>query len=193
KKKVLMTSLVVWTVATLLTGFSTTVLYLVMCRCVAMGGGEAFYSPSANSLIGESHKRTLSTALSIHQTALYFGVVLSSFVTGYIAELYGWRTPFFVFGAAGLLLAVWIHFEVKESYELRGKHKILEDNQEVVVGDGEPDKKEKIRDVLSVFFKKPTAVLLALAFAGMQFVGMGFMTWMPTYMHEAFQLNLAEA
>ena len=44
-----------------------------------------------------------------------------------------------------------------------------------------------------VFFKKPTALLLTLAFAGMVFVNVGFMTWMPTYLHEKFGFSLARS
>lgn len=180
KKRVVVVSLLVWTTATLFTGLSVTVVHFVLLRCIAMGGGEAFYSPSANSLISESHKKTLSTALSIHQTALYFGVILSSYITGFIAERYGWKMPFFLFGSAGLILALVIHFQVKDSQPRRK-------NADETIA------RNTIREVLAVFFKKPTAIFLALAFAGMQFVGMGFMTWMPTYLHEQYGLGLSEA
>lgn len=195
KKKVIVVSLLVWTTATLLTGFSVTIWHFILLRCIAMGGGEAFYSPSANSLISESHKKTLSTALSVHQTALYIGVVLSSFITGYIAELYGWRTPFFVFGAAGLLLAIMIHYQVKEAGVSIKKEKVDGNVQDsfTPANGHEIKQKERVRHVLGVFFKKPTAILLALAFAGMQFVGMGFMTWMPTFLNEKYGLSLSQA
>ena len=178
RKRVVVVSLLVWTTATLLTGFSTTIVHFILLRCIALGGGEAFYSPSANALISESHKKTLSTALSVHQTALYFGVILSSYITGYVAELYGWKVPFFLFGSAGVILAVVIHYQVKNTQP-----------RPVTSDTTQPD----IRTVLAVFFKKPTAILLALAFTGMQFVGMGFMTWMPTYLHERYQLSLSQA
>ena len=178
RKRVVVVSLLVWTTATLLTGFSTTIVHFILLRCIALGGGEAFYSPSANALISESHKKTLSTALSVHQTALYFGVILSSYITGYVAELYGWKVPFFLFGSAGVILAVVIHYQVKNTQP-----------RPAAADTPQPD----IRTVLAVFFKKPTAILLALAFAGMQFVGMGFMTWMPTYLHERYQLSLSQA
>lgn len=187
KKKVIVISLLVWTTATLLTGFSHTVFHFILLRCIAMGGGEAFYSPSANSIISESHKNSLSTALSIHQTALYFGVILSSYLTGLIAEQYGWRVPFFVFGSAGFLLAIVVGVFIKEKVP-KVTEVIIEDSEEEVV-----KAKPSISETILIFFQKPTAVLLALAFAGMQFVGMGFMTWMPTYLHENYNLNLAEA
>ena len=55
KKKIIIISLLVWSGATLLTGISTTLIELIILRSVATGGGEAFYSPSANSSISEVH------------------------------------------------------------------------------------------------------------------------------------------
>ena len=54
-------------------------------------------------------------------------------------------------------------------------------------------KKPSVRKGVLVFFRTPTAILLALAFAGMQFVGVGFLTWMPTYLHETFDFSLARS
>jgi MFS family permease len=180
KKRVIIVSLLVWTCATLSTGMSQTLLQLILLRSVATGGGEAFYSPSANSLIGESHKKTLATALSIHQTALYVGVIASSYVTGYIADLYGWRMAFYVFGGAGIFLAAIILWRVRNTTPVESTADVI------------PSQKS-IKEVLSIFFKKPTAILLALAFAGMQFAGVGFMTWMPTFLHEKYHLSFAQA
>lgn len=189
KKKVIVVSLLIWTTATLLTGLSQTVMHFILLRCIAMGGGEAFYSPSANAMISESHKKSLSTALSLHQTALYFGVILSSYITGLIAEQYGWRAPFYIFGSAGFILALIVWFYIKDH------SKFYKDfSQEIeITGDKPAVSKPTTRETIAVFFKKPTAILLALAFAGMQFVGMGFLTWMPTYLHESFNLNLSKA
>jgi nitrate/nitrite transporter NarK len=47
--------------------------------------------------------------------------------------------------------------------------------------------------VLKTVARRPTVLLLATAFAGMVFVNVGFLTWMPTYLHERFGLSLAEA
>ncbi|MCS2890517.1 MFS transporter [Parabacteroides faecis] len=90
KKKIIIVSLVVWSGATLLTGISTTLIELIFLRSIATGGGEAFYSPSANAVISENHgENTRATALSIHQTALYIGIISSGYIAGALAEIYG--------------------------------------------------------------------------------------------------------
>jgi sugar phosphate permease len=50
-----------------------------------------------------------------------------------------------------------------------------------------------MKESLIAFFRKPTAILLAIAFSGMNFVGIGFITWMPTFLHEKYQFSLARA
>jgi len=189
KKNVILIALLVWTSATFLTGLSQTLFHLILIRSVATGGGEAFYSPSASSLIGAYHKDTLSTALSLHQTALYVGVICSSYITGYIADHYGWRMAFYVFGFGGLILAAVIAKRVKPDK----KPAVAEKSAKPAVGEKSAKPAVGVKETVSVFFKKPTAILLALGFAGMQFSGVGFLTWMPTFMHEKYNLSLAKA
>ena len=72
KKWILVGALLLWSTATMLTGLSTGLPALILLRSVATGGGEAFYTPSANKLISENHPvETRATALSVHQAALY--------------------------------------------------------------------------------------------------------------------------
>lgn len=177
KKFVLMISLLIWSTSTLFTGMSVLFIHLIFLQSIATGGGEAFYSPSANALIGEYHDKTRATAMSIHQTALYTGIITSGYLAGWLADRFGWRVAFYIFGAFGILLSLIIGFRLKDSLP-------------------QPDKKDEnhktmIIEALDVFFKKPTALLLTVAFAGMVFVNVGFMTWMPTYLHEKFGFSLA--
>jgi sugar phosphate permease len=146
-------------------------------QSIATGGGEAFYAPSANALIGEHHDKTRATAMSIHQTALYAGIIMSGFLTGWIADKLGWRFAFYIFGAVGIILSLIIAVRLKDSHPARK----------------EEGQVASIKDTLTLFFRKPTAVLLTLAFAGMVFVNVGFMTWMPTYLHEKFGFSLARS
>jgi len=178
KKNIIIISLLVWSSATLLTGISTTLFELILLRSVATGGGEAFYAPPANALISEYHKKTRATALSIHQTALYVGIISSGYLAGYIADLYGWRRAFYIFGAFGIILAIIIYFRMK---------KISSNNNASNI------QRKSIKETLLVFFKKPTALLLTAGFSGMQFVGIGFLTWMPTFLHEKFNFSLSRA
>ncbi|UZR99553.1 MFS transporter [Chondrinema litorale] len=178
KKKIIFFSLLFWSTATLFTGSSTLLIHLVLLRGLATGGGEAFYAPAANALISEYHNKTRATAMSIHQTAVYTGIILSGLITGYIAETFGWRYAFFTFGGGGIILAIIIYFRMKPS-----KPQVSTNDEEKV----------SIQKALPVFFKKPTAILLAFAFAGMVFTNVGYLTWMPTYLYEEFGQSLTSA
>ncbi len=180
KKYIIIISLLFWSLATLCTGFSTGLIGLILLRSAATGGGEAFYAPSANAIISENHNAsTRATALSIHQTALYVGIIVSSYMVGALAEMYGWRMTFCLFGGFGILLAAIFMFRIK--------------NSRTAVANRRPAEKPGAKEGFLVFFRTPTAVLLAFAFAGMQFTGVGFLTWMPTYLHETFGFSLARS
>ena len=177
KKYVLMISLLIWSTSTLFTGMSTMLIHLIFLQSIATGGGEAFYSPSANALISEHHDKTRATAMSIHQTALYAGIITSGYLAGWIADQFGWRIAFYVFGAIGIVLSLIIGIRIKDSRPIK-------------TGEGST---VSIKEALLMFFKKPTALLLTFAFAGMVFVNVGFMTWMPTYLNEKFGFSLARS
>ncbi|HEV2479850.1 MAG TPA: MFS transporter, partial [Puia sp.] len=180
KKNIIVISLLVWSSATLLTGISMTLFELILLRSIATGGGEAFYSPPANALISEYHEKTRATALSIHQTALYAGIIFSGYIAGWVADRYGWRRSFFIFGGFGILLALVLYSRLRNAGRGRNAGPV-------------PTGQKNIRETLLLFFKRPTAVLLTVAFSGMQFVGVGFITWMPIFLHRKFNFSMARA
>ncbi|MEN6408033.1 MAG: MFS transporter [Thermoguttaceae bacterium] len=178
RKWVVVCSLLVWSVATILSGASSGLIALVVCRSLATGGGEAFYYPSANSLIGQYHEKTRALAMSIHQTSVYVGIVASGLIAGWIADHYGWRMSFYVFGSIGVALAVLMLFRLKDVASPAG------------------DRKEDVTppwQVLKAVSRKPTFWALCLAFSGFNFAGWGYFTWMPTFLHEKYGLSLANA
>jgi sugar phosphate permease len=182
RKWVVLSSLVVFSTATLLTGFGTGLLTLLLFRSVATGGGEAFYYPAANSLIGQFHHQTRALAMAIHQTALYVGIVASSFAAT-VGQLYGWRSAFFVFGGCGIVMAGVILWRMQDT-----------PRPDATAGDGvTAGGGPGVAEVLRYVFAKPTVLLLGVAFAGQVFVNVGYLTWMPTYLHERFDLKLDQA
>ncbi|WP_256009057.1 MFS transporter [Desertivirga xinjiangensis] len=175
RRNIIGSSLLFWSLATLLTGMGSTVAQFVLLRGVATGGGEAFYAPAANALISEEHKKKRSFALSVHQTAVYFGIILSGLIAGLIAERYGWRNAFYLFGALGVLLAIVIFLRLRKDVPAQEAEKasVLATAREVG--------------------GKPTAILLTVAFACMVFVNVGYLTWMPSLMVEKFGFSLSKA
>jgi len=191
RKWIVCTSLLFWSTTTVFTGASNSLVQLILFRGVTTGGGEAFYYPAANSLIAQLHHRTRALAMSIHQTASYTGIVASGLVAGYLGERFGWRVAFYAFGGFGI---VWAAVLV-----LRLKHASLPPAGAEDTGDlsGTSFAADAERVPVSVaareIFRKPTVWALCLAFGGYQFAGIGYLTWMPTFLYEKFGLSLPEA
>lgn len=188
RKWIVSLSILFWSVATMFTGLSNGMIMLIVMRSVATGGGEAFFGPSNYALLASYHNReTRSFAMSIHQTSYYVGVILSGFVAGYIGQHYGWRSAFLVFGAVGVIHAVVMIFRLKDKSE-KGIVNSGGVNSGLV-------KSEKISlfEGFRVLFTTPTAVMLTIGFSGLIFVLTGYLTWMPTYLYEEFNMSLAEA
>lgn len=178
RKWIVFTSLLVFSVGTLFTGTASTFIFLVIYRSVATGAGEAFYYPAANTLIAEHHQRTRAMAISIHQTANYVGVVASGFIAGYIGEQFGWRSSFYTFGLAGVVVAAIIALRVK--------------NDRISTDESTNDQ-ISIRAAIRYTLAKKTLIYLSIAFGLMVFALLGYLTWMPTFLHEKFDLPLSEA
>ncbi len=187
RKKIIGFSLLFWSIATTFTGMAKSWIHLVIFRSVATGGGEAFYAPSANALISQFHHKTRSLALSIHQTSLYVGVIGSGFLGGWIADRWGWYSAFYVFGSLGVVLAVVILLRLHDAPS-DGRSAVDATSSTTAV-------KPRVLpwEAVSALFRTPTALLLTIAFTADVFVNNGYMTWSPTFLHEKFDLSLAEA
>ena len=177
RKKIISTSILIFSIGTLFTGFSGGLVSLIALRGITSGGGEAFYYPSATSLISQYHKKTRAMAMSIHQTSLYVGIVASGFIAGYIGEHFGWRYSFMTFGLGGLLLCIYLWFRMNDTPH--------ENDEEII--------KYKVTYVIKEIFRKRTVWMLCIAFGCMCFVNIGYVTWMSTYYHETFHLSLSTA
>ena len=178
RKWVIIVALFVWSTATLLTGLAGGIIGLIVFRGLATGAGEAFYYPSANSLIGQLHQRTRALAMGIHQTANYVGVAIS-FVGAYVGELFGWRNAFYLFGGLGVAWALWMVFRMEDTPQPRD-------------AEGAP-RRPPVGEVLKYLAGKPTVMCLAVSFACHVFANIGYLTWMPTFLHEKFELSLTAA
>jgi len=181
RKKIIIISLFVWSFATFLTGMSYTVLHLIILRSVAVGGGEAFYAPSANALMSEYHYKTRARAMSIHQTSLYIGIILSGVIGGYLGEHYGWKFAFYLFGAIGVFYSLILIWRLPPSRVVRNSSSSF--SESIIF----------IKEAFRLLFTTPSAILLGLSFVCLVFVNVAYLTWMPTLLHEKFNLSLTDA
>ena len=157
-------------------GFVSALGLLIVTYGILNGFGQSFYYPSATSIIGQLHKETRATALSILQMGLYAGIIGCSAASGYLAEsgTDGWRRPFWVFGGIGIIWAVVLAFGLK------GENVSHTDCKE-----GKVDK-PSLKEAVGAFVANPSALLLAAGLGMMIYVDVGFKTWMPSHLQESF-------
>jgi sugar phosphate permease len=178
KKWLVTGSLVFWSTATLFTGRAQGLLGLVLLRSVATAGGESFYAPAAYSLLAAFHRKTRALAMSVHQCSLYVGVMVSGFLGGFIAQQWGWRSAFYVFGGAGIVLGGVFVFRLKDAPpEGHGPR-------------GPAAARVGLREALGVLFRTPTALLVTVAFSADVFVNNAYLVWAPDFLREKFDLSL---
>ncbi len=187
RKSAVLDGLFGWSVICSATAFSRNFVQLLVFRA-AEGLGETFYFPAAMSMISDYHgRRTRSHAMGTHQTSVYAGTIAGGFLGGLIAQHYGWRFSFVVFGGLGIVLGfALMKFLVEPA---RGAADLQDFGAPV------HDIKDKmpIREFLKVIWTTPTVLLLMIAFMLDNFVGMVLLTWMPKFLYDKFHLSLAVA
>ena len=109
---------VIWSVATAATGFSTGVWTLLLARIV-VGVGEASYATLAPTIIDDlTPPESKGTALSIFYLAIPVGFALGYVIGGQIGNAYGWRAAFYFTGVPGIALALTCLLIVEPSRKL---------------------------------------------------------------------------
>ena len=174
RKWIVITSLIVFSLGTLFTGFAGAMggfalVYLIIMRGIATGAGEAFYNPAAISLITQHHEKTRATAISMHQSALYIGIMASAILAPMISKMFGWEYAFIGFGVFGLLVAVYCIFRMKDTPQIK-----------------EQTERIPFMTLLKGIFSKKTIWLLALAFGCQVFVNIGITTWAAKFFNLKF-------
>jgi MFS family permease len=173
-----------WSIITMATGGCSTLWQFITVRSL-VGFGETFYFPASMSLISDYHgPSTRSKAMSFHQSSVYAGTILGSWITALIAEHHHWQIGFYLFGAAGIVLAIILTMFLREAPrgQMEGDSRARADFAPLGVG-----------EVAAIIFTKPTAILLMLAFLGANFVWASLATWTSTFLVEKFHFSLAGA
>lgn len=172
-----------WSLMTVLTGWCGRLWQFVTARAL-IGLGESVYFPAAASMLSDHHgARTRSTALSLHQSAVYVGTIAGGWLGALIAEHYGWRWAFYGFGAAGVLLSLILLARLGKPR--RGLSETS--TQECA----EPPK--AFLPTFAGLLSRPGVLLLAVAFACANGVAAVFLVWAPTFLYEKFHLGLVSS
>ncbi|HEY0771780.1 MAG TPA: MFS transporter [Sphingobacteriaceae bacterium] len=183
RKKVIVFSVLIWSAVTLWTGFVTSFEEMLIAR-VIMGLSEACYIPAGLALITDYHKgKTRSLATGLHMSGLYAGLALGG-VGGYIAELWGWRYGFQVFGLFGIIYSFILLYVLKDYTATR---------EETVLEESESKEPISLLGSLKVLFSERSFFVLLFYFCVLGMVNWLVYGWLPTFLKDHFHLNLGEA
>lgn len=106
RKWLIALGVIVWSAATIASGFATTAWGLLVARAF-VGIGEASYATLAPTIIDDiTPPQKKGGALAIFYAATPIGAALGYLVGGFVEARWGWRAAFFVAGGPGLALAL---------------------------------------------------------------------------------------
>lgn len=179
RSRVIVVSLLVWSLVTWLTGHARNYEELLVARAL-MGISEACYIPAALALIADYHRgSTRSLATGIHMTGISAGSALGG-VGGWLAQHYGWSLSFTLFGLIGigyaLLLCLWLRDPPDSPATAVVDHPL-----------------EPGQGSIWALFARPSFLFLVFYWAVLGLAGWAIVAWMPTFLKEQFHLEQGKA
>jgi MFS family permease len=177
RKRVIVAGALVWSVATLLTAVTRNFDELLI-RHTLVGIGEASFvilSPTFVADMFPVEKR--GRVMGVFYLAIPVGTALGYLLGGILGPTHGWRAPFYIAAAPGVLLEL-----------------LLLLLPEPPLGQFDaPDSKAPERDTLKSLTRNPAFLTATLGMAAMTFALGGLQVWMPTFLHRARGYSLLDA
>ena len=184
RKDLILGGCLFWSFVTMTTGACSRLWHFVGVRALE-GFGETFYFPASMALVSDYHSpRTRSRAMAAHQSSVYAGTILGSWLGAWFAVQHGWRYGFYVFGGCGFLLGLLLYRFLREP--ARGASELEAPPVREPLGIA-------LRTAATDVFRTPTALLLMLVFAGANSVAGVFLFWTPKFLADKFNFQLTMA
>ncbi len=186
RKAVIIAGALVWSVATLLTAVTHNFNELLI-RHTLVGIGEASFvilSPTFVADMFPENKR--GRVMGVFYLAIPVGTALGYLLGGVMGPTYGWRAPFYVGAAPGVLLAFLLLFIPEPRL---GQFDAPEKGPERIAPRG---LKGWLR-ALKGFTRNPAFLTATFGMAMMTFSLGGLQVWMPTFLHRAHGYSLLNA
>jgi predicted MFS family arabinose efflux permease len=144
----------------------------------AMGITESLYMPTAIALTTNAHPPELrSRAIATLTTAQIVGTVAGSWFGGWMADRGLWRGAFFVLGGIGVLYAL-PYFLFLRTVNERPAEKPANTSEDLAIGE---------------LVQIPSFLLMCATFPVFVFGLWLIYGWFPTFLHNKFSLNQADA
>ena len=177
RKWVIIAGALVWSAATLLTAFTKNFEELLI-RHTLVGIGEASFVILSPTFVADMFPEGMrGRVMGVFYLAIPVGTALGYPLGGILGPMYGWRVPFYVGAAPGVLLAVLLAFIPEPPLGLFDS----------------AESKAPDRDTLKSLLRNPAFLTASLGMATMTFALGGLQVWMPTFLHRAHGYTLRDA
>ncbi|RAT97449.1 MFS transporter [Brevibacillus sp. Leaf182] len=174
-RKVLIASVVMWSIFTGLTGAAWSMASMILIRFL-FGIGEGGFQPASSKIIAtiypvKERSRAMSVMLSSSAIVGLFSPILSV----WMIQTMGWRTMFVAIGAIGAIIAFlfWRYIKLPQT-----------DSATNTTGSDQP------KSSVAMLFKTPLLWSLLIAYFSIYAVNWGLVTWMPTYLSKVRGLDM---
>lgn len=177
----------VWSLATFLSGFAQNYPQLLAGRAV-VGIGEAAYVAIAPALLADcfpSERR--GRVLAVLNMAIYVGTALGYIVGGQVSAHFGWRAAFFVGGVPGLLLALLV-------LRLPDPPRGIQDRPGAAApGAGGQAAPRRPLEIYLALVRRWPFMVVVLGYAAYTFALGGLAFWMPSFLERVRNVPLDRA
>jgi len=176
RRKTISIMAILWSLASMACAFMGNFAQLFTARTF-LGVGESGYGSGGTAMIAglypmEKRARIMGLWNASIPLATAVGIALG----GVIATHWGWRAAFGLTAAPGLIVAI-LFFFIKD-YKTVDLVKTVN-----TAGEGVSKIRMKASDTAREFLRTPTLIFTYFGFAGVQFVAIGLLTWLPTYFY----------
>jgi len=179
RKWVIVAGVALFSLGVFVSGFARGLGLFFVAFGLMNGIGQCMVPSSSTSIIAQLHPDTRATALSLYQMALFAGMMACSVLAGGLGGLgaNGWRWAFWGLGAAGGVVLLLLVFFLRDTPQPTS---------------GKPEK-ARFGEAVGAMVRKPSALLMTLAFGAVVFGVNGFRTWMPFHLQQTAGLEPAAA
>ena len=180
RRNVVAIAIALWSFMTAISGLVQNYLQLLLAR-IGVGVGEAGGSPPAHSMISDIFPpERRASALAFYSMGINFGILFGFLAGGWLNEFFDWRVAFFVVGAPGIVVALFVRYTLREP--IRG---LIEDRQDNATDTPFPE-------VLKLLWSRLSFRHLAIGGALNAFAGYSSSNWTASFMIRSHDMSTGE-
>ena len=177
RKWVIVAGALLWSFATLLTAVTHSFNQLLI-RHTLVGIGEASFVILSPTFVADMFPvATRGRVMGVFYLAIPVGTALGYLLGGFMGSKYGWRAPFYVGAAPGVVLALLLLLIPEPPLGLFDT----------------PESKVPERDTLKSLLQNPAFLTATLGMAAMTFALGGLQVWMPTFLQRAHGYSVLDS